>query len=329
MKLYNDQNIKEKKLEKLKKELTPSFIPNINDEKRFHHYNKKNSNILNNYSKFNMNNSNNTSRLRNNISSNFKKLNKILYYEEEDSSAALTNRLKGYENLEISNIKKDNIKKIEKEDTLPSLTGLESDLTNYKFPNINESNSICLGHGFIYPDSDRNIIYNQYNNINNNFINYSNESAILRNKNMYEKENSFNQKIEEIDNISNKSLFSYFKVKDLINPNKSMEIKFGKNKNYVNSNYEDSKFQKFMDNNNYKIEDEDELKPEISKKNKINNINEEKDDQNIYFDLWNFNGKQKETIDERNEKDKKKKYNEYSYIMKEKKEKIKNLKYIK
>ena len=325
MKLYNDQNIKEKKLEKLKKELTPSFIPNINDEKRFHHYNKKNSNILNNYSKFNMNNSNNTSRLRNNISSNFKKLNKILYYEEEDSSAALTNRIKGYDNLEIPKIKKDNIKKIEKDDTLASLTGLESDLTNNKFPNINESNTICLGHGFIYPDSDRNIIYNQYNNINNNYINYSNKSEILKNKNMYEKENRFNQKIEEIDKISNKSLLSYFKGDDIINPNKLMEI--GKMKNYVNSDFENSNFEKFGDNYNCKIKDE--LKSEILKKNKINNISKEKDDQNICFDLWNFNNKQKETVSERNEKDKKKKFNEYSYIMKEKKEKIKHLKCIK
>jgi hypothetical protein len=49
----------------------------------------------------------------------------------------------------------------------------------------------------------------------------------------------------------------------------------------------------------------------------------------IYADLWNFNNKQKETVGERNEKDKKKKFNEYSYIMKEKKEKIKHLKCIK
>ena len=326
MKLYNDQNIKEKKLEKLKKKLTPSFIPNINDEKRINYYNKKNNNILNNYSKFNMNN-NNTSRLRNNISSNFKKINKILYYEEEDSSVALTNRLKGYENLEISKIKKDKTKKIEKDDTLESLTGLESDLTNNKFPNINESNSICLGQGFIYPDSDRKIIYNQYNNINNNYINYPNKSMILKNKIMYEKENRFNQKIEEKDEISNKSLFSYFKKNDIINPNKSMEIKSGNVKNYFNLDYEDSKFEKFRDNYNYKIEDE--LKSEILNKNKINNINKEKDDKTICFDLWNFNDKQKETVDERNEKDKKNRYNEYPYIMKEKKEKIKHLKYSK
>ena len=326
MKLYNDQNIKEKKLEKLKKKLTPSFIPNINDEKRLHYYNKKNSNILNNYSKFNMN-SNNTSRLRNNISSNFNKLSKILYYEEEDSSAALTNRLKGYENLEISKIKKDSIKKIEKDDTLASLTGLESDLNNNKFPNINESNSICLGHGFIYPDSDRNIIYNQYNNINNNYINYSNKSEILKNKIVHEKENRFNQKIDDIDEISNKSLLSYFKGDDIVNPNKSMEIISGNVKNYVNSYYENLNFEKIRDNYNCKIEDES--KSEILKKNKINNISEEKDEQSIYFDLWNFNNKQNEIVDERKEKDKKKKCNEYSYIMKEKKEKIKQLKYIK
>ena len=327
MKLYNDQNIKEKNLEKLKKKLTPSFIPNINDEKRLHYYNKKNNNILNNYSKFNMNNSNNTSRLRNNISSNFKNLNKILYYEEEDSSAALTNRLKGFENLEISKIKKDNIKKIEKDDTLASLTGLESDLTNNKFPNINETNSICLGHGFIYPDSDRNIIYNQYNNINNNYINYSNKSEILKNKIMHEKENRFNQKKEDIDEISNKSLLSYLKGDNIVNPNKSMEIISGNVKNYVNSYYENLNFEKIRDNYNCKIEDE--LKSEILKNNKINNISEEKDDQSIYFDLWNFNNKQNKIVDERKEKDKKKKYNEYSYIMKEKKEKIKQLKYIK
>ena len=326
MKLYNDQNIKEKKLEKLKKKLTPSFIPNINDEKRLHYYNKKNSNILNNYSKFNMN-SNNTSRLRNNISSNFNKLSKILYYEEEDSSAALTNRLKGYENLEISKIKKDSIKKIEKDDTLASLTGLESDLNNNKFPNINESNSICLGHGFIYPDSDRNIIYNQYNNINNNYINYSNKSEILKNKIVHEKENRFNQKIDDIDEISNKSLLSYFKGDDIVNPNKSMEIISGNVKNYVNSYYENLNFEKIRDNYNCKIEDES--KSEILKKNKINNISEEKNEQSIYFDLWNFNNKQNEIVDERKEKDKKKKCNEYSYIMKEKKEKIKQLKYIK
>ena len=326
MKLYNDQNIKEKNLEKLKKKLTPSFIPNINDEKRLHYYNKKNSNILNNYSKFNMN-SNNTSRLRNNISSNFNKLSKILYYEEEDSSAALTNRLKGYENLEISKIKKDSIKKIEKDDTLASLTGLESDLNNNKFPNINESNSICLGHGFIYPDSDRNIIYNQYNNINNNYINYSNKSEILKNKIMHEKENRFNQKIDDIDEISKKSLLSYFKGDDIVNPNKSMEIISGNVKNYVNSYYENLNFEKIRDNYNCKIEDES--KSEILKKNKINNISEEKDEQSIYFDLWNFNNKQNEIVDERKEKDKKKKCNEYSYIMKEKKEKIKQLKYIK
>jgi len=326
MKLYNDQNIKEKKLEKLKKKLTPSFIPNINDEKRLHYYNKKNNNILNNYSKFNMN-SNNTSRLRNNISSNFNKLSKILYYEEEDSSAALTNRLKGYENLEISKIKKDSIKKIEKDDTLASLTGLESDLNNNKFPNLNESNSICLGHGFIYPDSDRNIIYNQYNNINNNYINYSNKSEILKNKIMHEKENRFNQKIDDIDEISNKSLLSYFKEDDIVNPNKSMEIISGNVKNYVNSYYENLNFEKIRDNYNCKIEDE--LKFEILKKNKINNISEEKDEQSLYFDLWNFYNKQNEIVDERKEKDKKKKCNEYSYIMKEKKEKIKQLKYIK
>ena len=304
MKLYNDQNIKEKKLEKLKKKLTPSFIPNINDEKRLHYYNKKNSNILNNYSKFNMN-SNNTSRLRNNISSNFNKLSKILYYEEEDSSAALTNRLKGYENLEISKIKKDSIKKIEKDDTLASLTGLESDLNNNKFPNINESNSICLGHGFIYPDSDRNIIYNQYNNINNNYINYSNKSEILKNKIVHEKENRFNQKIDDIDEISNKSLLSYFKGDDIVNPNKSMEIISGNVKNYVNSYYENLNFEKIRDNYNCKIEDES--KSEILKKNKINNISEEKNEQSIYFDLWNFNNKQNEIVDERKEKDKKKK----------------------
>ena len=287
MKLYHDQSVKEKKLEKLKKRLKPSFTPNINNEKKLNYYNKKNTNIFNNYSKFNVNNCNNTSRLRNNISSNFKKLNKILYYEEEDSSSALSNRLKFNEKLEISKLKEDNIKKIEKDDTMTSLTGLESDLSNNKFPNINENNSIFLRHEFIYPDSDRNIIYNEYNNINNNYINYPNRNSILKNKIIYKKENVFKHKIKEMDEISNK--------------------------NDINSDYENSKLDK----------NEDELISEILCKKKLNYISDEKNEQSIFFDLWNINDKQKETYGERNGK------RDHSWIIKEKKKKINNLKYIK
>ena len=287
MKLYHDQSVKEKKLEKLKKRLKPSFTPNINNEKKLNYYNKKNTNIFNNYSKFNVNNCNNTSRLRNNISSNFKKLNKILYYEEEDSSSALSNRLKINEKLEISKLKEDNIKKIEKDDTNTSLTGLESDLSNNKFPNINENNSIFLRHEFIYPDSDRNIIYNEYNNINNNYINYPNRNSILKNKIIYKKENVFKHKIKEMDEISNK--------------------------NDINSDYENSKLDK----------NEDELISEILCKKKLNYISDEKNEQSIFFDLWNINDKQKETYGERNGK------RDHSWIIKEKKKKINHLKYIK
>ena len=306
MKLYHDQSVKEKKLEKLKKKLTPSFTPNINDEKKLNYYNKKNTNIFNNYSKFNVNNCNNTSRLRNNISSNFKKLNKILYYEEEDSSSALSNRLKINEKLEISKLKEDNVKKIEKDDTMTSLTGLESDLSNNKFPNINENNSIFLCHEFIYPDLDRNIIYNQYNNINNNYINYSNRSSILKNKIIYKKENGFKYKIKEMDEISNKYLLSYFNKNHIINPNKSMEIKKIKVKNDINSDYENSKLDK----------NEDQLISEISSKKKLNYISDEKNEQSIFFDLWSINDKQKEAYGERNEK------SDHLWIIKEKKKKI-------
>ena len=120
MKLYHDQSIKEKKLEKLKNKLIPSFMPNINDEKNLNYYVKKNINIFNNSLKSNTKYNNNTSRLKNNISSNFEKINKILYFEEEDSSATLSNRLKHCEIYEISQIKKDNIKNIEKDESITS-----------------------------------------------------------------------------------------------------------------------------------------------------------------------------------------------------------------
>jgi len=293
-------------MEKLKKKLTPRFMPNINNEKSLDYYNKKNINIFNNYSKSNCSN---TSRLKNNISRYFEKSNKILYYEEEDSSATLSNRLKNYEKFEISKIKKDNIKKIEKDDTMISLTSLESDKTNNKFPNVNESNSIFLGHGFFNPDSNDSIIYNQYNNIHNNYINYPNKSVIIKNKIIYQKENGFNQKIGEINEIPN-------------NQNESMgstEIKSGNIKYFFNSDFEDSKFEELKDNINYKKTGE--IKSEISSKEKINNLIGEKDEQSIYFNLWNFYGKKKQTFDERKEKNKKQKYNGHSWIMKEKERK--------
>ena len=196
---------------------------------------------------------------------------------------------------------------------MTSLTGLESDLSNNKFPNINENNSIFLRHEFIYPDSDRNIIYNQYNNINNNYINYPNRSSILKNKIIFKKENGFKHKIKEMDEISNKYLLSYFNKNHIINPNKSMEIKKIKVKNDINSDYENSKLDK----------NEDQLISEISSKKKLNYISDEKNEQSIFFDLWNINDKQKETYGERNGK------RDHSWIIKEKKKKINNLKYIK
>ena len=304
MKLYHDQKVKERKMENLKKELTPSFMPNINNEKSLNYYNKKNINIFNNYSKSNCSN---TSRLKNNISSNFEKSNKILYYEEEDSSATLSNRLKNYEIFEISKIKKDNIKNNEKDDTMTSLTGLDSDKTNNKFPNINESNSTFLGHGFFYPDSKNSIIYNQYNNIHNNYINYPNKSVIIKNKIIYQKDNKSNQKIGKINEIPN-------------NPKESMgstEIKSGKVKFFLNSDYDESKFEEFKDNINYKKTGE--IKSEISGKEKRNNLIGEKDEQSIFFNLWNFNGKKRQTLDDRKEKYKKQKYNGHSWIMKKEK----------
>jgi len=304
MKLYHDQKVKERKMENLKKELTPSFMPNINNEKSLNYYNKKNINIFNNYSKSNCSN---TSRLKNNISSNFEKSNKILYYEEEDSSATLSNRLKNYEIFEISKIKKDNIKNNEKDDTMTSLTGLDSDKTNNKFPNINESNSTFLGHGFFYPDSNNSIIYNQYNNIHNNYINYPNKSVIIKNKIIYQKDNKSNQKIGKINEIPN-------------NPKESMgstEIKSGKVKFFLNSDYDESKFEEFKDNINYKKTGE--IKSEISGKEKRNNLIGEKDEQSIFFNLWNFNGKKRQTLDDRKEKYKKQKYNGHSWIMKKEK----------
>jgi hypothetical protein len=135
-------------LEKLKNKLIPSFMPNINDEKNLNYYIKKNINIFNNSLKSNAKNNNNTSRL-NNISSNFEKINKILYIEEEDSSATLSNRLKHCEICEISKIKKDNIKNIEKDDSITSLTRLDSDNTNSKYPNINEKNLLSYLMNFI------------------------------------------------------------------------------------------------------------------------------------------------------------------------------------
>jgi len=326
MKLYHDQSVKEKKLEKLKIKLKPSFKPNINNEKSLNYYNKKNINIFNNYSNFNANNSNNTSRIINNISSNFEKLNKILYYEEEDSSATLPNRLKNCEKYEISNIKKDNIKNVEKDDTITSLTRLDSDYPNNKYPNINESNSIFIGHEFYYPDSDRSIIYNQYNNIKPNYINYinsQNKSEILNNKIRYVKDSSFQSKIKQSNEIPKKLYLSYLKENDIIKNNKSIEIKSRKVKNYNNLKYKDLQLKKLRDNYNSKIKNK--TKSKLLNKEKINK-KIGKEDHSIYLDLWKFNEKQNEIFEQRNEFDWKKNNNDYSRIMREKKEKIKQLK---
>ena len=92
-----------------------------------------------------------------------------------------------------------------------------------------------------------------------------------------------------------------------------MEIKKIKVKNDINSDYENSKLDK----------NEDELISEILCKKKLNYISDEKNEQSIFFDLWNINDKKKETYGERNEK------SDHSWIIKEKKKKINNLKYIK
>ena len=97
----------------------------------------------------------------------------------------------------------------------------------------------------------------------------------------------------------------------------STEIKSGKVKYFFNSDCDDSKFGELKDNINYKKTGE--IKSEISDKEKINNLIDEKDEQNISFNLWNFYGKKKQTLDERKENYKKQKYNGYSWIMKEKK----------
>ena len=270
MKLYHDQSVKEKKLEKLRKKLTPKFIPNINNEKVLNYYNKSNNNIFNKYSNFNVNNNNHTSRLMNNISSNFKKLNKILYYEEEDSSATLTNRFKNYEKYEISKIKKDNIKN-EKDDTIASLTRLDSDYANNKYPNINESKSIFIGHEFYYPDSDRSIIYNQNNNIKPNYIYSQNKSKIFKNKERFEKVSSFHSRIKETNKIPKKSFLSFLKENDIISKNKSMEIKPRKAKNYNKIKNKNLQIKKLSDNYNSKISNES--KSELSNKEKINKKN--------------------------------------------------------
>ena len=321
MKLYHDQSIKEKKLEKLRKKLTPKFIPNINNEKILNYYNKSNNNIFNKYSNFIINN-NNTSRLMNNISSNFEKLNKILYYEEEDSSATLTKRFKNYEKYEISKIEKDNIKN-EKDDAITSLTRLDSDYANNKYPNINESKSIFIGHEFYYPDSDRSIIYNQYNNIKPNYINSQNKSKILKNKERFEKESSFHSKIKKTNKIPKKLFLSYLKENDIIIRNKSMEIKPRKAKNYNKLKNKDLQLKKLSDNYNSKITNESNS--ELSNKEKINKKSK-KEEHSINLDLLKFNENRKKTFHERNENDLKKNNNDYSRIMREKKEKIKQFK---
>jgi len=308
MKLYHDdQCVKEKKLEKLKIKLTPSFKPNINNEKSLNYNSKKNINIFNNYSNFNASNSNNTSRIMNNISSNFEKLNKILYYEEEDSFATLSNRLKNCEKYEISEIQKDNIKNVEKDDTITSLTRLDSDYANNKYPNINESNSIFLRHEFYYPDSDRSIIYNQNNNIKPNYINYinsQNKIEILNNKIRYEKDSSFHSKIKKSNEIPKKLHFSYLKENDIMSNNKSIEIKSRKSKNYDNLKYKDLQLKKL--NDNYNSKKKNKPKSKLSNKEKINK-KIGKEAHSICLDLWKFNENQNEIFVQRNEFDWKKK----------------------
>ena len=317
MKLYHDQSVKEKKLEKLRKKLTPRFIPNINDEKSLIYYNKNNNHIFNKYSNFNANNNNNTSRLMNNISSNFEKLNKILYYEEEDSSAIFTDRLKNHGKYEISKIKKDNIKNVENNDTITSLTRLDSDNTNNKYPNINESKSIFISHEFYYPDSGKCIINSQYNNIKTNYNNSQNKSGILKSKIKYEKENSFHSKIKEINKIPKKLFLSYLKENDISSKNKSIETKSRKVKKNNKQEYNDLQLKKISDNYNSKIKNNS--KSELSNKEKINK-KRRKDEQSINLDFLKFKEKKK-TLGERNDNDLKINNNDYSSIMRKKKRK--------
>ena len=319
MKLYHDQSIKEKKLEKLKKKLTPSFTPNINNEKSLNYYNKNNINVCNNYSNFHANNTNNTLRLMNNISINFEKLNKILYYEEENSSANLSNKLKNYEMHEISKIKKDDIKKVELNDTITSLTRLDSDKENNKYPNINESNFIFIGHDSYNPKSERSIIYNQNNKIKSNYKKNANKNEILKNKIRYKKERKYYSKIKEKNLIPNKFFFSFLKGNDNYNKNKSMEIQSRKVKKNNDNLLE--QLGKLNENLNSKIIRKS--KSELSYKEIINKTNREQTGQIIYFDLWEFNENQEETLGQNYGNEWKKTNNDYSKIMKEKKEKIK------
>ena len=276
MKLYEDKNIKEKKYEKLKKRLTPSFIPNIND-KKVNYYN--NHNIFNNYSKFNKNNNriynSKTSRLINNISSNLDKLKKILIYEDE-------------EELSCANLlKKNNYSK--KSDSITSYTRLGSDYTNNKFPNINESDSIYNGNEFIYPDTDRKIIFNYYNNIKNNYINNINKNSLLKNKFKFQKQKKLGNNKKSNHNLS-------FLKKEIFDNNESIDIKTGKFLNKNNIDYE--KYGKISKVKDYEKEE-------------INNSKYKKEEFNKFLDLWNYNKDKKEKNDEISENDFSKK--EYSY----------------
>ena len=265
----------------------------------------KKINIFNNSLKSNAKYNNNTSRIMNNISSNFEKINKILYYEEEDSSATLSNRLKHCEICEISKIKKDNIKNIEKDDSITSLTRLDSENANSKFPNINENKSIFIAHEFYYPDSERSIIYIQINNKKQDYVNNQNQTEILKNKIRYQKESRFHSKIRETNKIPNKLILSYFKDNNSFCKNKSIEIKTRKVKNYNNLEYKDLHLEKLCDTFNSKITIESNS--ELSNKEKKNNKNMEKEKNGIYLDYWKFNEKQNGTSKKRNENDWKKK----------------------
>ena len=318
MKLYHEQRVKEKNLERLRNRLTPSFRPNINGGKGLNYCAKENINIFDNSSKLNSNNNNNKSILMNNISSNFEKLNKILYYEEEDSSATLSKRLKYCKKHEISKIKKDNINNVEKDDSITSLTRIDSDNSNNKYPNINENKSIFIDHEFYYPDSDRSIAYSQYNNKKSNYINNQNKSQILKNKIRYAKGSGYQSKIKETNKIQSKLLLSYFKVNNSYSKNKSIEIKSRKSINN-NLEYKILKLGKLGDSFNSKIAIESKF--ELSKKEKINKKSIEKEKRSRYLDLKKFNKKQNETFRETNENVWKYNNSDYSKIMKGKKRK--------
>lgn len=285
--LYKDYEIRQKKMNKLKKELTPTFRPNINKDSPVYYYKTRNKNDRRNISL-------KIEEIKNNdYIDNFHRLkyqcfNKMSYRNNTPIliKQQKSRNYRGTSNnqifLRFFNKKESNFKStdIDSKNT-KSGQKTHSNINKTKLGRINENNKSKLEYlNSINLLSDK-------NKINESKVNTTLRDLNNTSKNNQKNENKNNQDKRSINNSKNsKSSHKKSRSKSNIADNSNNE---GENKESNNNDYNHSKANR--SNKTYSSfisESKNTIEEQLSKKNKIiqNNINnQEKDSFNLVIQI--------------------------------------------